>query len=432
VLRSHIFLNAEDARMQEAMGNVPDGREVDLVTPASNDEHWFVIFDYNEVGHIKDDEKDKIDANALLGSIREGTEEANKVRVKVGASAIHAVGWQQPRKYDDRTHNLTWAIIGQDDEGGRVVNFNVRLLGRKGVIFGHPGRRRDEHRRRPATPRPHPRLSPAHRQALGFEGRIRAAARCDGRLPDETPAGPAEVARFAADLRANGPTPGTPHYSTCILIYDAILDGLAREETRKRLLAWVRDVAPRGSRDARERLGEALADTERLVAFYFRPRRRRPPGDAGPRRKPPSRLRRGDLVRLQSRFGREGGRAVSLAGRILEHVKANGLRIAGTNGYYCELPVVPLGITSDVERRTRDLLRGQGLLRPTRPAIAKLDDDHPLGPRAAKPALWRVHWAFADTRALLPPMSALFPRRPKGQVADFPAHEPRHRRKCLW
>ena len=131
----YIFLNAEDARaMQEAMGNVPDGREVGLVAPASNDEHWFVIFDYNEVGHIRDDEKDKIDANALLGSIREGTEEANKVRVKKGASAIHVVGWQQPPKYDDRTHNLTWGIIGQDDGGDRVVNFNVRLLGRKGVI----------------------------------------------------------------------------------------------------------------------------------------------------------------------------------------------------------------------------------------------------------------------------------------------------------
>ena len=230
--------------------------------------------------------------------------------------------------------------------------------------------------------------------------------------------------QVAAHLRANGPTPGTRHYSTCILIYDAILDGLTREETRQRLLAWVRDVAPRGSRDARERLDEALADTERLVAFYYRPRRRRPPRDPGPRRKPPSRLRRGDLVRLQARLGREGGRAVSLAGRILEHVKANGLRIAGTDGYYCELPVVPLGITSDVERRTRDVLRGQGLLRPVRPAIAKLDDDHPLGPRAAKPALWRVRWAFADTGALLPPMSALFPRRRKGQVADFQVHEP--------
>jgi uncharacterized membrane-anchored protein len=131
----YIFLNAADTRtLQDAMGNVPDGHEVGLVAPAARDENWFVIFDYDEVGHIKDDEKDKIDASAILEGIRKGTEEANKVRAKKGISAIHVTGWQQPPTYESVTHNLTWAIIGQDDDGSRIVNFNVRLLGRKGYI----------------------------------------------------------------------------------------------------------------------------------------------------------------------------------------------------------------------------------------------------------------------------------------------------------
>jgi len=131
----YVFLNAADTRtLQEAVGNVPDGKEVGLVAPASDDENWYVVFDYAQVGYIKDDEKDKIDADAILKGISQGTEEANKVRAEKGASAIHVVGWQQPPQYDESTHNLTWAIIGQDDEGGRVVNFNVRLLGRKGVV----------------------------------------------------------------------------------------------------------------------------------------------------------------------------------------------------------------------------------------------------------------------------------------------------------
>lgn len=131
----YVFLNAGDTRtLQEAMGNVPDGTEVGLVAPASDDENWFVVFDYNEVGHVKDDEKDKIDANAILKGIKEGTEEANKVRKEKGVSAIHVVGWQQAPTYDERTHNLTWGILGRDDDGGRVVNFNVRLLGRKGFV----------------------------------------------------------------------------------------------------------------------------------------------------------------------------------------------------------------------------------------------------------------------------------------------------------
>lgn len=131
----YVFLNAKDTRtLQEAMGNVPDGTEVGLVAPISDEEEWFVVFDYNEVGYIKDDDKNEIDADAILKGIRNGTEEANKVRKERGIPAIHVVGWQQQPTYDERTNNLTWGIIGRDDEGGQVVNFNVRLLGRKGFI----------------------------------------------------------------------------------------------------------------------------------------------------------------------------------------------------------------------------------------------------------------------------------------------------------
>jgi uncharacterized membrane-anchored protein len=131
----YVFLSAADTRkLQEAMGNVPDGDEIGLVAPASEDDSWFVIFDYRDVGYVKDDEKDNIDAKAILNGIREGTEEANKVRKQKGIPGVHVVGWQQPPSYDARTHNLTWGILGKDDEGGKVVNFNVRLLGRRGYV----------------------------------------------------------------------------------------------------------------------------------------------------------------------------------------------------------------------------------------------------------------------------------------------------------
>jgi uncharacterized membrane-anchored protein len=131
----YVFLDAGDTRkLQDAMGNVPDGDEVGLVAPLSEEENWFVIFDYRAVGYVKDDEKNTIDAKAILDGIREGTEEANKVRERKGIPGVHVVGWQQPPRYDERTHNLTWGILGRDDEGGKVVNFNVRLLGRNGYI----------------------------------------------------------------------------------------------------------------------------------------------------------------------------------------------------------------------------------------------------------------------------------------------------------
>jgi uncharacterized membrane-anchored protein len=131
----YVFLDGKDARtLLEAAGNTPDGSEVGLVAPAAEDQNWFVIFDYSEVGYVSDAEKDKIDAAALLEGIKEGTEASNEVRKEKGVPGLHVVGWQQPPSYDAGTHNLSWAILAKDDTGDQVVNFNIRILGRRGYV----------------------------------------------------------------------------------------------------------------------------------------------------------------------------------------------------------------------------------------------------------------------------------------------------------
>ncbi len=80
-----VFAGAEDTkRLMESFGNPADGTEVGFLAPADENESWFVVFEYHDVGFIKDADKEKIDADALLASIREGTEEANKVRKEKG------------------------------------------------------------------------------------------------------------------------------------------------------------------------------------------------------------------------------------------------------------------------------------------------------------------------------------------------------------
>ena len=94
---------------------------------------WSVIFEFNDVGFVKDDEKDKLDADKLLASIKAGTEAANEERKKMGNAPLLIVGWEQPPKYNDQTHNLEWAIRATS-EGRAILNYNTRLLGRKGVM----------------------------------------------------------------------------------------------------------------------------------------------------------------------------------------------------------------------------------------------------------------------------------------------------------
>jgi len=95
---------------------------------------WFVVFEFDEVGYIRDDEKDTLDADVILDSIRRGTEESNKVRRKKGYVGLNIEGWEVKPYYNDNTHNLEWAIRAKDDNGALILNHNTRLLGRQGVM----------------------------------------------------------------------------------------------------------------------------------------------------------------------------------------------------------------------------------------------------------------------------------------------------------
>lgn len=115
----------------ESMGNPTSGSELAFLAPTNLE--WFVIFEFADIGYVKDAEKEKLDADALLASIRKGTEQANKMREEMGASPMKIVGWEHPPRYNPATQNLEWAIRGESD-GQAVLNYNTRILGRKGVM----------------------------------------------------------------------------------------------------------------------------------------------------------------------------------------------------------------------------------------------------------------------------------------------------------
>ena len=128
-----VFAGAKDTqKLMEAFGNPVDGTEVGFLAPTDENETWFVVFEYHDVGFIKDADKEEIDADAILKSIREATEAANEVRREKGMPTISVVGWEEPPRYDGQSHNLVWAIRGRGSDGDEVVNYNSRILGREG------------------------------------------------------------------------------------------------------------------------------------------------------------------------------------------------------------------------------------------------------------------------------------------------------------
>lgn len=134
------FTGQEGAKkVMELTQNPVSGKEVGVLIPTTKSDdgpRWFVIFEFDEIGYVKDDERDKMDAAALLKSIQEGTEESNKVRKQRGWPSFHVTGWARPPYYDTRTNNLTWAIKGHGDkkDEAETTNLSIRILGRRGSM----------------------------------------------------------------------------------------------------------------------------------------------------------------------------------------------------------------------------------------------------------------------------------------------------------
>ena len=123
--------SAGTRKMLEMMHNPTGGNELGLLT---NDElDWFVIFEFEDIGYVKDADKEKLDGNAILESLRAGNEAGNEERKKRGWSPITIVGWHTAPFYNKQTNNLEWCIKGAS-EGHDIVNYNTRILGRGGVM----------------------------------------------------------------------------------------------------------------------------------------------------------------------------------------------------------------------------------------------------------------------------------------------------------
>jgi uncharacterized membrane-anchored protein len=85
---------ADTQKILKAGGNPISGRELGLLLP--DHEKWFVVFEFSDVGYVKDDDKNKLDADAMLKSIIQGNDAANEERQKMKVPPLKITGWQLP------------------------------------------------------------------------------------------------------------------------------------------------------------------------------------------------------------------------------------------------------------------------------------------------------------------------------------------------
>lgn len=123
---------ANTEALQQYFGNTLYGTELGSVFPVSDEEDWYVLFEYEEVGYISDKEKSKINAKKLLESYQEGTDAANAERPV--EEQLYVKGWHKEPYYNDADNTLVWALLAEDYQGNQIINYNVRILTREGYV----------------------------------------------------------------------------------------------------------------------------------------------------------------------------------------------------------------------------------------------------------------------------------------------------------
>jgi len=136
------YLGPDDAQsiLVRLWRNPPGPKTLGLLIPADlspiDPNCWIVTIDYSEDGHVKDDDAAKIDYTSLLSQMQKDTAATNKQRASQGYSTVTLVGWAAPPRYDAQSHKLYWAKeIAFSDVPENTLNYNIRVLGRKGVLL---------------------------------------------------------------------------------------------------------------------------------------------------------------------------------------------------------------------------------------------------------------------------------------------------------
>lgn len=138
------FLNKEQSIsvLTKVWGNPPSTAEnaLGMIFPENDDpfsdSSYVFIVKYEDIGYVKDDDAEKIDYDEMLEGMQKEEKETNEERVKAGYSTIHIVGWAQKPFYDKEKKVLHWAKELQfgDQEGPHTLNYEIRILGRHGIL----------------------------------------------------------------------------------------------------------------------------------------------------------------------------------------------------------------------------------------------------------------------------------------------------------
>lgn len=105
------------------------------ISPIDESFTYAVEITYSNEGYINDDDAKDLNYSDLLKEMQDDTNALNPERKKQGYPAIDLVGWASTPFYDSSSKKLHWAKeIKFEGENVNTLNYNIRVLGRKGYL----------------------------------------------------------------------------------------------------------------------------------------------------------------------------------------------------------------------------------------------------------------------------------------------------------
>lgn len=135
------LLNAVQSRLlvERLWGNPENPNTLGVLIPEragpmDKDFQGFVI-SFEPSGYLDEQAADKINYGKLLREMKEDLKSENILRSRNGVGVISSMDWAFPPYFDKGSHSLHWARVLHFDGGAPpVLNYEVRLLGRKGAL----------------------------------------------------------------------------------------------------------------------------------------------------------------------------------------------------------------------------------------------------------------------------------------------------------
>ncbi|MGB3147646.1 MAG: DUF2167 domain-containing protein [Paracoccaceae bacterium] len=135
------FLAGKDAHyvLEDLWGNPDSSYVMGLIFPENitpfDAGSWAIEVFFDDIGYVSDKDAAGYDYNELLTQMQADTAENNAYRKENGYDEIELLGWAAQPRYDAEERKLYWAKrLKFSGMQGETLNYNIRALGRKGVL----------------------------------------------------------------------------------------------------------------------------------------------------------------------------------------------------------------------------------------------------------------------------------------------------------